>query len=244
MKDTEVNYTHKAEYHNDQAASEVLPFVFNLHKIESVIDIGCGMGTWLSVAKKLGKKIQGVDGIEIDKNLLYIDEKEIIIQDLREKLALNKKFDLAICLEVAEHLPMQAADIIIETITEHSDFVLFSAAIPHQTGDHHINEQWPVYWQKLFERKGFYPFDILRPHFWNNVNIDWWYRQNMLIYTNRKDLKHLGSSPAQVLSLVHPGLVKMKEAELHRLASQVHHLNSIGFFSSVKRLIRSILPKK
>lgn len=241
MKIKNINYTHKLEYHNDSAAREVLPFIFNLLEIESVFDIGCGMGTWLSVAKSLGKKITGVDGIRVNRELSYINDKEIIEHDLRKPFKIDQKFDLAICLEVAEHLPLESAETLVDTITNHSDLVLFSAAIPYQTGDHHLNEQHPSYWQKLFSKKGFFALDILRLHFWNNPNVDWWYRQNMLIYTNREDIKHLGVPINEVLNLIHPDLLEMKESELLRINNTVQKLIQPNFISAFKTLARSIL---
>src|SRR5690606_34222821 len=105
--------------------------------------------------------------------------------DLTKKLELNKKYDMAISLEVAEHLPESAADTFVESLTSHASIILFSAAIPQQGGQYHVNEQWPNYWNEKFKKRGFQAFDILRSEFWNNEHVPWWYRQNMVFFVKQ-----------------------------------------------------------
>ena len=70
--------------------------------------------------------------------------------DHSEDLRLTKNYDLAISLEVAEHLSSESANMFIACLTNMSDIVLFSAAIPGQGGENRINEQWPKYRSGLF----------------------------------------------------------------------------------------------
>ncbi|MEM3896848.1 MAG: hypothetical protein QW763_06255, partial [Archaeoglobaceae archaeon] len=94
--------------------------------------------------------------------------------------------------------------------------VLFSAAIPFQGGVRHINEQWPEYWVKLFEKKSFVPIDYLRWQIWNIQDIEVWYRQNVLLFVNKsyinknKIFLELFERYGKVLSVVHPELYLMK----------------------------------
>jgi len=231
------NYIHTTDIHNTNAAKEVLPFIFKKFNGNTIIDIGCGTGSWLSVAKELGAKIKGIDGNYIDKNMLCIDENEFQIHDLTLPLIFEEKYDLAICLEVVEHLPESSAEIIVKTLTNSSDVILFSAAIPNQGGQNHINEQWPNYWQKYFGVKGFFPIDLLRPQFWENPKVDWWYKQNMMIYANKKaieryNLSHCKSIPAYI----HPDLFQVK---LDEIKSRQNHVHSIS--QNFKNLLKSII---
>src|SRR4051812_41725708 len=121
----EIKYIHTEAIHNTGAANEVLPYVFGLIRPERVIDIGCGTGSWLEVAKQLGaKEIRGIDGIHVEKSMLCINENEFLQHDLTIYLPAGSKYDLAMCLEVAEHLPETAADNIIAILCDHSDVVL------------------------------------------------------------------------------------------------------------------------
>src|SRR5699024_10679550 len=112
--------------------------------VHSAVDVGCGVGTWLSVLAAWGvKDIQGYDGDWIDTALLEIPAAHFSSRNLTEALAPPAaRFDLAMSLEVAEHLPASAARTFVKSLTAQSDFVLFSAAVPHQGGRHHVNEQW------------------------------------------------------------------------------------------------------
>jgi hypothetical protein len=153
---------------------------------KNVIDVGCGLGAWLNIFSKYGvSDILGVDGDYIDENKLIIPKENFKKANLGLPLDLKKKFDLAICLEVAEHLPPSEADSIVETLINHSDTILFSAAIINQGGQNHINEQWFSYWEKKFHSHGYTFYDIIRPQIWYNQNVDWWYKQNIFIVSKK-----------------------------------------------------------
>ena len=131
--------------------------------------------------------------------------------DLKEPVTLERRFDLAMSLEVAEHLPESCAEPFVESLTKLSDVVLFSAAIPLQGGDEHIHERWHDYWVELFEARGYRPIDALRPQLWNNPDVDIWYVQNLLLFANDAGLaaqpklaEPLAQTRREQLSMVHP----------------------------------------
>ncbi|MCI5968659.1 hypothetical protein [Helicobacter sp.] len=97
-----------------------------------------------------------------------------------------KPFTLAQSLEVAEHIDMLYAENFIDLLTSLSDIVLFSAAIPFQPGTHHINCQPPQYWADKFLARGYDCYDILRPKFWCDERIAWWYWQNSFLYVHKR----------------------------------------------------------
>lgn len=198
---------HKKTHH---AAETVLTSVLELMpNIKTAVDVGCGVGTWLSVLKKKGVvDIQGIDGNWLNKRSLEIPPECFIEHDLSKKLEITKRFDLAISLEVAEHLPKERASSFVTSLTRLSDFVLFSAAIPYQTGKNHINEQWPEYWADLFAERGYIVLDFIRNQIWDDEEIPTWYRQNILFFVKEEKISLLNqpthitlSSP---LSIVHP----------------------------------------
>ena len=100
-------------------------------------------------------------------------------------LALGRSFDLAVALEIAEHLPDSAAECFVESLTGLAPAVLFSAAIPGQGGTGHLNERWPEYWSRLFAAAGFDPIDALRPRIWHDERVEVWYAQNTFLYVAR-----------------------------------------------------------
>ena len=180
-----------------------------LPSLKSTVDIGCGTGTWLANFKKLGVPVVlGYDGKLLDLSLLEISRKSFICQDLTKPIVNPEKFDLAICLEVAEHLPEQSAKTLVDSLCSLSDFILFSAAIPGQGGLHHLNEQWQEYWVAQFENKGFVAFDYIRPRIWNDSKIQFWYKQNILIFAKSERSGELNEPEDNCLNpnLVHPDL--------------------------------------
>lgn len=170
------------------SAREVVPYLLSLLPIGSVCDVGCGSGTWLSVFRSGDvQDVLGLDGDYVPRDRLLIPQDCFVPTDLSKAPAapdngIQRRFDLAMSLEVAEHLPASAAGGFVRRLTSLSDIVFFSAALPGQGGTDHVNEQWPSYWIKLFADQGFQPIDCLRSRFWPNQKIDLCYRNNMLIF--------------------------------------------------------------
>lgn len=198
--------------HSSYSAQAILSKVVAvLPAVDSAVDVGCGVGTWLSVLKDKGVgDIQGIDGSWVDRDLLEIPEQDFRQVDLKKSIDLGRKFDLAISLEVAEHLPPEAARTFVGSLVNMSDFVLFSAAIPFQGGTGHINEQWPDYWADLFRERGYVALDFIRPEVWNDGKIGAFYRQNVLMYVKRERMQDLKvpnldtSTESSPMALVHP----------------------------------------
>ncbi|MBC7383806.1 MAG: methyltransferase domain-containing protein [Bacteroidia bacterium] len=246
-------YIHHTDVHNLIAPRQVVPLLIKLFHPKNVLDVGCGIGTWLSVFKQHGVRgVHGIDGDFVDKKLLwnYINEEEFTAKDLTLSFDLKKKFDLVICLEVAEHLEKKQANGFIKSICKHADVIVFSAAVPGQGGQNHLNEQWPAYWINLFKIQGFKSYDILRPLIWNITEIDWWYKQNMLVFSN-KSLTGFNES-ALILPLVHPQHLQQKVSENHQQDARIRELemtcnpsrfNSIGIKSAWKIFIKSVKNK-
>jgi len=160
-----------------------LPYKLNR---EEPVDVGCGNGAWLSVFKKNGYQVFGIDGNAIDDSKRLINKEEYQRFDLEKSISLNKKFDLCMSLEVAEHLSPARASSFVQDLTSLGDIVLFSAAIEKQGGQHHINCQWQAYWADKFDKENYECIDIVRPIIWNNKDVEWWYKQNMLLYVHRQ----------------------------------------------------------
>ncbi len=211
------NETYDADFFRKQqdgsirSAREIVPIALSLAQPTSVIDIGCGTGGWLSVFMEHGVlDVAGVDGDYVDPSMLRIPREAFRSADLSQPFAAERAYDLAMSLEVGEHIPAAAAAMYVESLTRLSDVVLFSAAVPYQGGKHHVNEQWPDYWARLFAERGFACFDCIRKRIWSNPDVQWWYAQNVLLFAKASAverspaLARLEPADPDALALVHP----------------------------------------
>ena len=197
-----------------RSAQSIVPLLLPLIHPKSVVDVGCGIGTWLSVFMEHGiSDILGIDREYVPRDMLEIPEEKYLAFDMRNPLRVDRQFDLVITLEVAEHLPVDCAEPFVESLTRLGPVILFSAAIPFQGGTDHRNEQWPDYWETLFKMKGYYVLDPIRKHIWRNDNIDYWYRQNILMFVQKEHLQYnpllqreRDACRISRISMVHPNL--------------------------------------
>lgn len=196
------------------SARIVVPLVVGLAHPKSVVDIGCGRGLWLKALLEQGiEDVAGYDGSYVDQEKLAFPKARFHAADLEKPIALDRSFDLAVCLEVGEHLSDAVSSALVETLTRAAPVVLFSAAIPLQGGSRHINEQWPEYWEKKFAAHGYVPVDALRRHLWGDSRVSFFYQQNVLIYVRTEELARYPSLQEEIrtghgkaLPLIHPFL--------------------------------------
>jgi SAM-dependent methyltransferase len=195
-----------------KCAALVLDVVNKFITVNSVIDIGCGAGEWLKVYYEKGiDNILGIDGAYLNPAQLVIPREHFIPKDISQPITgIQQKFDLAISLEVAEHIDPSCVENYIDNITYFSDVILFSAAIPTQGGFHHVNEQWPSYWVERFKRVGYVPVDCVRWAIWNSKNILFIYKQNIMFYIKESAidshllLKEQIINRTEIFDVVHP----------------------------------------
>lgn len=199
------------------AAETILTLVQDaVPAVSSAIDLGCGVGTWLSVLRERGvQEIRGVDGDWVQRDALVIPPDCFTSHRLdASDVPTDRRYDLVISLELAEHLPACRSEPFVRLLTDLGDFILFSAAIPGQGGVNHVNEQWPEYWTGLFARREYVAFDIFRRRIWGDDRIAVHYRQNILLFVKRDrvpDLRFVPpSTSSNVLPLVHPRLFENK----------------------------------
>jgi SAM-dependent methyltransferase len=229
------------EYYQHQKAGSyssaqvVVPLVIDMVSPKSVIDIGCGVGNWLKVFKESGvENIRGLDGDYVDRSQLKISEQQFMPTDLSKTFPELGRWDLAMSLEVAEHLPSDSAKNFVDGLTKLAAVVLFSAAVPFQGGTGHINEQWPEYWIKLFAANGYIVVDPLRRQIWDNEKVEWWYAQNILFFVDQKELDNYPKL-AQAAALTFP----------HQMA--LRHPKSFNFSAvrmALPKMIKNILQSR
>jgi hypothetical protein len=175
-----------------RSARAVVPIVLELVRVESVADLGCGWGAWLKVFDEHGiEDLCGIDGDYVDRSKMLIDRAKFRSADLRKPISLGRRFDLALCLEVGEHMPRRSSKILVASLAAAAPVILFSAAIPGQGGVSHMNEQWPEYWERLFADRGYERLDLIRPRIWQDRDIECYFRQNLYLFATGPILAEL-----------------------------------------------------
>ena len=232
-KDLHARQLDSEEASNRHSAHVILAILFEVFTPKSMLDVGCGLGTWISVAREMGVgNVRGIDGVWLDKTRLRVPEELVQVCDLEKPFSLGRRYDLVSCLEVAEHLDGNAARDFVSCLCAHGDVLLFSAAIPFQGGHHHVNEQWPDYWRKLFQEQGYQPVDLVRERIWDDSSILWWLRQNILLYVNDKALgnneilRELSRRTAP-LSIVHPDVYMSRLQSMQAVLEEHNRLISL-----------------
>jgi hypothetical protein len=175
-----------------RSARHVIPFLREHLHVSSVVDIGCGRGVWVDEWRRSGvDDVLGVDGAYVSRDRLLIPEECFTVVDLSKPIHLGRRFDLVQSLEVAEHIPASKAEIFIDSLVTHGDVILFSAAVPGQGGEFHINEQPYEYWRCKFAFRNFEVIDCLRTNIINIRAIEPWYRYNTFIYVHETALERI-----------------------------------------------------
>jgi SAM-dependent methyltransferase len=139
-----------ASLHPSRKAARIIELVHP----RSVIDVGCGTGATLRQFRETGIDAMGIEAsraaIRASKDRTFI-----VRHDLRRPLDLKRRFDLAWCFEVAEHIHPRHVDVFVDSLCRLSDIVTLSAAPPGQGGEGHFNEQPQSYWVALFGHRGY-----------------------------------------------------------------------------------------
>ncbi len=179
-----------------RASARVLaPLLLREMSVASLLDVGAGHGAWAAEWNAAGvADVIAVDGDYVAADRLQVPADTFVRHDLMTPLDLGRRFDLVQTLEVAEHLPGDCAEMFVDGLVRHGDIVLFSAAVPHQGGEHHVNEQPLDYWRTKFAARGFGAFDWVRPALAGQGAVKPWYRFNTIIYANEAGAARLSNA--------------------------------------------------
>ena len=234
---SQTKYVHTEQIHNLHGPRRLIPHILAFVSPSSVLDLGCGTGTFLKCFKDAGiTDVLGVDGDWVDRQLLHqnLSESEFLAVDLERPFKLRREFDLALCLEVAEHLRTEVADQLVANLVNSAEVILFSAALPGQGGQNHVNEQWPTFWEAQFNGHGYRFVDLIRPRIWRDKDIEFWYRQNTFLAVPEGH-PLLVNTASSLRDVVHPDLFTNKINSLHEASDMLRRLNN-GIESPVRYL--------
>lgn len=175
---------------------------------ESVIDIGAGVGAWSRAAIELNKSVLSIDGSWVKNIPAKFEELNYSYQNLNESITSNHIYDLAICLEVAEHLSPSRSLSLVSDLCSLAPIVMFGAALPRQGGAGHINCRPHSFWINLFEKNDYKVYDFFRPRFWYDGKVGPWYAQNTYLFVKNEIASVFSNFPTpSLVDVYHPKVV-------------------------------------
>lgn len=125
---------------------------FKKYNAVTIVDMGCGNGSYSEALYKEGFDILAIDGNPNIKNWLNVP---CMVADLSKPLNIDK-FDWVLCLEVGEHIPKKWEKIFINNLhNSNSHGIILSWAIEGQGGFGHFNCRNNEYIKKIFKKLGY-----------------------------------------------------------------------------------------
>jgi SAM-dependent methyltransferase len=161
--------------------------IVEIYQPKTVVDFGCGPGYLSRELAKLGVQVTAIDGFsQPDLSGVSVEFETLNLNDptLIANFFTGKYFDLAVSLEVAEHLEPEVSTTLVNWLTKVAPVVVFSAAVPGQQGDGHINLRPRDYWHSLFTQHNFTVADRIRERLRRHPSVAHWYRYNVLDYVH------------------------------------------------------------
>lgn len=139
---------HEDMTHLDEGTLDYLIKTFD---IKSMIDIGCGPGGMVELARSKGIDTIGIDGDFVVKRNI----SDVIINDYQKTAYVpDRLFDLGWSVEFVEHIEEQYIRNFIATMDK-CKYIVMTHAVPNQPGWHHVNCQPTEYWIHVMNAFGF-----------------------------------------------------------------------------------------
>lgn len=183
-------YARDVEARAVRSAGSIADSIIATFAPKRVIDIGCGTGALLEALRERGCEVFGLE--YSDAALKYCSYRHLNVAkfDLEsDAIGDESGFDVAVSMEVAEHLPEKIANRYVDLIAHMAPQIVFTAAPPGQGGTDHVNLQPPQYWKAKFQQRGFeYAEEVTQR--WHD---DWqvggevesWYYDNLMIFRKK-----------------------------------------------------------
>ena len=169
--------TDRSKHQYDRTLSYYIYHLVLMNKYKSVLDIGCGDGSYVKHLYDLGIECSGYDG---NPDTSELSGGLCGVIDFSKPVNISPA-DLVICLEVGEHVPKEYQEVLLDNISNHANrAIVLSWAIPDQGGFGHVNCRDNKYIIDKMKKRGFTIHDeytrILREN-----STKTWFKQTLMI---------------------------------------------------------------
>lgn len=142
---------HLNRVHTDRST---LVYLKNKYNIKSMLDVGCGPGDMVQIARDKGLIAKGIDGDYTLRGDWSDKSVDVLLHDFTEGVPNVGEYDLCWSVEFLEHVYEEFLPNIMETYKK-CNYVVCTAAPPGWDGHHHVNCQPQEYWVEKFSEYGF-----------------------------------------------------------------------------------------
>lgn len=165
--------------------------------VRTAADCGCGMGHYSKAFQDRGVRVIACEYSKKNRDRTARLGVRCEPFDVGVSTATlpGGPFDVAISIEVAEHIPPALAGRFVEFMSNQSDLLVLSAAQPGQGGAGHVNEQPKAYWIEKFAARGYRLDEAATSSFVRRLkerDAAWFLLNNAMIL--RRDAGHGGRS--------------------------------------------------
>lgn len=152
---------------------------------DSMLDVGCGLGSIVEISHKLGVNAFGVD------QLINYESDYFFHANLVERFRLDSQVNLVWCTELAEHLDSSAHAVLCDTLADNlqegrGNYLVFSSAYPNQGGTGHLSERPAKYWQDEFSLRNLNfrrDLTVNLALLWSNIGSPlYWLAANVMVF--------------------------------------------------------------
>lgn len=178
----------------DEPLSDAIVKVLKNGKAANIIDLGCGMGSYVKALREQGFECDGFDG---NPNTVILTNGIGKVLDFSIRFDLHKKYDWVLSLEVGEHIPREFEKIFLDNIVNHArNGIILSWGIPGQKGDGHVNCKTNSYIIQQMKKRG-WKYDRKSVKKLRNEATFGWFKNTIMVFRKTKD----GKSVFQTLQL-------------------------------------------
>lgn len=174
----------------------------NEYHIQNVVDVGCGIGSYLQSAIDHKKSVLGIE-IALDYAKKYMREDvfnscvqlDFTSEEVHKQLRVFNKYDLVMSFEVAEHIEPDKSEIFVKNLVSllnQDGLLLFTAAPPGQLGCGHINCRPKEYWLELFLSHGLVyqrPIERLIALNWAQQGCPSYIADNLMVFVKKGSIR-------------------------------------------------------
>lgn len=160
---------------------ELCSAIISTFHVDTAVDIGCGDGRYTFALNADGILCDGYDGNPMTPE---ITGDRCAVKDFSDPVDIGQ-YDLVLCLEVGEHIPVKYEQTFLDNICGASqEYICLSWAIEGQDGTGHVNCRNNGYIINEMQRRGF-DIDWEHTEYLREKSTLSWFKNTVMVFEKR-----------------------------------------------------------